>query len=379
MGNVRIKVLHLITELERGGAELLLLDMCRQLRESLDITVAYLRGPGSLVPELQRLDIPVHCLRMRSRADISAVWRLWRLLRRGRFTIIHTHLIDADLVGFIAARLAGVPVIISTKHNTDDFRQRQSLVMKVDSWFANRLDKIIAVSHAVAQMLVQDQHVVSGKIQVVHNGIDTERFQNPDVSQRQAARQSFKFAPPTRVITTVARLHPQKGHRYVLQAIPAVVKACGENICFVWAGEGPLQHELEALADELDVRRFIRFLGCEQNIPQLLAGSDVFVLASLWEGLGIAVLEAQASGVAVIASRVDGLAEVIDDGVSGCLVAARDPDALAQAIIRLLNDPEQCRRLAKEGRRIVEQKFSLAGMCRELLGIYQELVSRKRL
>jgi len=252
-------------------------------------------------------------------------------------------------------------------------------VMKVDSWFANRLDKIIAVSHAVAQMLVQDQHVVSGKIQVVHNGIDTERFQNPDVSQRQAARQSFKFAPPTRVITTVARLHPQKGHRYVLQAIPAVVKACGENICFVWAGEGPLQHELEALADELDVRRFIRFLGCELNIPQMLAGSDVFVLASLWEGLGIAVLEAQASGVAVIASRVDGLAEVIDDGVSGCLVAARDPDALAQAIIRLLNDPEQCRRLAKEGRRIVEQKFSLAGMCRELLGIYQELVSRKRL
>lgn len=292
---------------------------------------------------------------------------------------MHTHLIDADMVGFIAARLAGVPVIISTKHNTDDFRQRQSLVMLADSWFANWSDKIIAVSHAVARMLVHDEHIVSDKIRVVHNGIDTERFQIPDISRRQSARQLFKFAPQMQVITTVARLHRQKGHRYVLQAIPAVVKACGENICFVWAGEGPLQQELETLADELDVRRFIRFLGCEQNIPQLLAGSDVFVLASLWEGLGIAVLEAQASGVPVIASRVDGLAEVIDDGVSGCLVAARDPDALAQAIIRLLRDPEQCRCFAEEGRRNVVQKFSLAGMCRELLSIYQELLIRKRL
>ncbi len=173
----RIKVLQLITELDRGGAEKVLLSFLRKLdRDKYNIMVAYMKGEGKLAGDFRDAGVKVLDLKMTNRLNLGAVIRLYRLLKKENIKILHTHLIQADICGFVAGKMAGVPVIISTKHNPDEFRKGFGISVWLDGIFSNHSDRVIAVSHAVKDFLIKWEKISRNKFTVIHHGAGFEEF-----------------------------------------------------------------------------------------------------------------------------------------------------------------------------------------------------------
>jgi len=347
------RILHFITELEVGGAERLLVSTLPRLDKSkYEVSVVYLHG-DDLRPELERAGIRVTRLKSRGKFDFGSFTQLVRLFREERIEILHTHLIQADILGYFAGRRAKVPVIISTKHNTNYFQSHGAWLPPVDAFVNRHLKRIIAVSEAVKKFYVETQRLPSEKIDVIHNGIDLTAF-------RQAApvsKAELAVKPTEKVVCCVGSLKEKKGHAVLLRAWPYVISR-RSDARLVLVGDGPLRDELQRTANESGVRETIRFLGNRSDVPSILRAADVFVLPSLWEGFGIAVVEAMAAGVPVVASRVDGVCEIIRDGQDGVLVPPNEPEKLAQAIVDLLDDSERMKRFVASASKRAEE-FSI--------------------
>lgn len=361
------RILHFITELEVGGAERLLVSVLPRLdRTKFEVSVAYMHG-DDLRPELERAGIRVTRLKSRSKFDLAAFSQLTQLLRDERIEILHTHLIQADILGYFAARRAKVPVIVSTKHNTNYFQSHGAWLPPVDGFVNRRLTRIIAVSEAVKSFYVTTQKLAADRIEVIHNGIDLAAFQQavPVSTEVLGAK------PSEKIVCCVGSLKEKKGHAVLLRAWPDVISR-RSDARLVLVGDGPLRDELHEAANHSGVRETIRFLGNRADVPAILRASNVFVLPSLWEGFGIAVVEAMAAGVPVVASRVDGVCEIIRDGQDGVLVTPYDSEKLAQAIVELLNDGERAKNLvASAGKRAEE--FSINTTVQRLQALYESV------
>jgi glycosyltransferase involved in cell wall biosynthesis len=260
----------------------------------------------------------------------------------------------------VAARLAGVPAIVGTAQlflPPDGTRQPR--------WVLRAYRRIIAVSEEVRRRYVQELGVPDRRLAVVHNAIRVP----PAGPRPRELRASLLDGRPDRLVLTPARLHPQKGHTFL---IAAAAKTPGAT--FVFAGDGPLRQELEAQAREQRVGDRCVFLGERTDIPELLAAADLVVLPSLFEGLPVSVLEAMAAERPVIATAIGGTDEAITTDVTGLLVPPRDPAALAAAIGRLLSDTALAQRLARAGRARVERSFSVEATVREVMRIYDQAV-----
>lgn len=268
--------------------------------------------------------------------------------------------------GIQAAHEAGVPVIIRTEHLPyllTDSQQRaayQALIPLVD--------QIICVSEEAAKSY-RKAGIPAQKITVVRNGIIPKRVD----ADRAEIRAKFGLQPDTQLVLTVARMTEQKGHRYLLEAIPTIV-AAAPNAQFIWVGEGPLEAELRRQAAALGVHEpRLLMAGRRNDVPELLSAADLFVLPSLFEGLPLVVLEAMADGVPVIGTRVCGTSEAITDGFNGRLVEAKNSQALATAIREALRRPALTSRWAHAGRTRFEQEFSAARMAEETVALYEAL------
>jgi glycosyltransferase involved in cell wall biosynthesis len=296
---------------------------------------------------------------------------LVRLLRAERPAVFHAHLSWplAAKYGLVAAVVARVPAVVATVQLIPKFELDRSSRAQLRALSAG-VGRYIAVSRDVATELVGRFRWPAGKVEVVYNAVQLERFEAPRSPTLRAELAGERERP---VVLTSARLDEQKGHQVLFRAATEIPDAV-----FALAGEGPERASLEALAAELGIADRVLFLGQRSDIPELLAASDVFALPSLYEGSSLALLEAMAAGRALVSSAIGGTDELIDDGESGLLVPPGDAAALAAALRRLLSDEALRASLAHRARQRVERDFTRDAMARRVEGIYEELLGDGR-
>lgn len=327
--------------------------------------------PGSFVGRMKARGVETHLVHLAPLFNPIALWRLTRLLVRERVTILQTHGARANFYGRIAGRLAGVPVIISTVHNSlKDYEVRSLtrwLYTKALRLTLPLVHRIICVSESNRRDMIDECPGMTEKTQTVYNGIDPSAF--PSQPDRQIVRREFGMIQRP-VLVTIARLTEEKGHRYLLQALPCLLETW-PRLCCVFVGDGGLHDALHRLAVELAVERSCRFVGVREDIAEILAAADVVVLPSLSEGFPFVLLEALAMGCPVVASRVNGIPELIEHHKTGLLVPPRDPPALAAAILEMLSDPTAASKMGAEGRAVVQQRFTVDHMVANTTAIFE--------
>jgi glycosyltransferase involved in cell wall biosynthesis len=304
--------------------------------------------------------------------DSVAVRRLAAHLRERRTDVLHAHMFRAELLGARAARLAGTPAFVATVHSS---RVRSADDVAALAALNPLFDHLVAPSEFIAAKLRREGRGPV-PLTVAPNGVDLERFAHPSPATRRAARTSLGVPVDAFLVGVVARLEPEKGHRHLLAAWPAVSEAIPQAWLVV-AGtgslDGSLRDQARAMPDEIAHR--VVFAGDQTDVPALTAALDLAALPSIREAQGIALLEAMASGVPVVASAVGGIPETVRDDREGLLVPPVDPAALSTAIVRLARDESTRARLAASGRRRVEDRFGLDGSVRQITTVYEQALS----
>lgn len=370
------RILHLVQDLDVGGAEVLLADLAPRIdAREFDVHAACLVRVGPPFELLRQRGVPVHHLGKRPGIDLGGLWRLTRLLEDLDVTILHAHAFPANLWGRLAALGARTPIVVCTVHVEAGWRApfKRTTINRLLRPFT---DKIVAVSDSVRQSLMRVEGVPDEMIRVIHNGIILERFRRS--SSRAQDRSRLGLPTSGTVVGMAARASEEKGGRYLVEAV-ARLAAEGRALHAVVLGDGAALADWRALASELGVAERITFAGRVDNVPEWLAVLDLFVSPSLEESFGIAAIEAQAAGLPVVGTRVGGLLEVLNDGEDALLVERADATALAQAMARVLDAPELASRLAAAGRRNVEDHFAIDRTAREHEALYRELLAQEGL
>lgn len=359
----KIKITYLIDTFFIGGAERLLLDICRKIdRNRFEVQVWAVVCGGPLEKDFKSLGIPVKVFKKKSRLGLGLIGQLCKELKQTKPDIVHTHLFGADTWGRLAAVLAKVPVIISTEHNMNlDYGWLKKIIKLVLSLFT---DKIVAVSQAVKEYSVAKGKIKAAKIAVIYNGIDLTRFK---------FRGYHKIEPAKISAGVLARLAEQKGHKYLIEAIPLILAKYPGFTLHIW-GEGALRSELQVQAKDLAVSKNVMFQGKTGQPEKVLPQLDLFIFPSVWEGLGIAVLEAQAVGLPVVASRIPGVDELIKNKETGLLFAPKDPRAIAAAVLAVLDNEQLQQKIVKQAHDQVQTKFSLEKMVNSYSNLYLDLI-----
>lgn len=365
-----LRILQVIDGMNIGGAEVLLMDLVRRLREvGHDVQVAY-STHGPMAARLEAMGVSLTRLPRFARVDPILLLRLTRLMRRERPDLVHTHLFKSDLHGRLAARWAGVPVVVSTAHNNDSWAKRAPL-----GWLYGRTarlaDRIIAVSEEVREYQLKYTFVPPEKIVTIDNGVDMRRFEGRDAAGR-AVRDEFGIDSDAPLVGIIGRLTEQKDHATFLQAAARICVALPETR-FLVVGDGPLRAELVEQARSLKLDQAVIFAGLRSDIPAVLAALDVLVFSSRWEGLPVTLLEGMAAEKPVVSTAVGGVPGVVADGDSALLVPAGISSVLADAVVRVLRDPTLARKLSVAARARVREKYSLDSMLDRTLALYEEL------
>lgn len=374
------KVLHLRSSAHFVGLEKLLLQLAVCLRrEHFDIQVlVFYRRQGSmpvlhpLVIEARRPEVQAEQLDGGPRLPLKGVLHLADKLRREGFLMLHTHDYKTDLLGLVAAKLAGVPCV-ATVHGYVFVSHRLRIYRMLDLLALRFFSKIIAVSDDLRQELLA-AGLPEEKVVTVHNAIDWAAFVSQATQRSLTLHQQLGIGPDQPLITVVGRLIPGKGHHYFLQAARKLLQAC-PKARFLLVGEGPLREKLEALAVSLNMQHAVFFLGFREDVAALIEASAVVVLPSLEEGLPMVLLEALALAKPVIATAVGGVPEIIRHKETGLLVPPRDPTRLAETMLYLLKNPEEGQRLAETGNLLVKREFTAETMARKTAQVYREVLS----
>jgi glycosyltransferase involved in cell wall biosynthesis len=342
-------VLHVAKVSGISGSENHLLLLLPDLRErGFDVRFAMLHedesGAREFAQRLADAGIPVDSLRLRHALSPAALARLTRLVRRHRPAILHTHLVHADFHGLPAGRLARVPVLVSTKHGFNAFRDRR-LFAFADRAVARLADVHIAISAGLAHYLAEREGFDETGFEVVHYGIKPGAEPPP--------------LPSATTLAVVGRLIPIKGHAVLLRAL-AAARARVPGLRLRVAGDGPLAVELRSAVRDLGLDDAVSFLGRVAPVAPVLEAAGVVVVPSFGEGFGMVALEAMERGRPVVASAVGGLPEIVEDGRTGLLVPPGDADALARAIEQLAGDPGRASAMGAAGRMRAVEEFSQA-------------------
>ena len=385
----RIPVLHIITRLIVGGAQentMLTAVLLDPSRCAVDVVSGPQTGSeGSLIEEFRTRDIPLTIepalvREINPLKDLLALFRLTRFIRRGRYTIVHTHSSKAGILGRWAAYLAGTPIIVHTVHGWGH-HDRQSPLVRRSYILLERVtqritDKLIVVSPRNIEKGLADGIGTPEKYITIRSGIELDRFRRPSRS-REDVRAELGIPVDSAVVGTVTRLSPQKAPLDFLDAA-AHVAAQQPNVHFVIVGDGPLRADVEAQVVTLKLTERIHLTGLRRDVPDLLHSFDIFALSSLWEGLPRVLPQAMAAGLPIVATAVDGNAEAVTDGVNGLLTPPGDPQAMAAALLRLLDNPSLHRKMGEAGRTRADE-FGARKMVSDIAALYEKLLAERML
>ena len=376
----RIRVLHIVTRLAVRGVPRHVLDMASGLdRERFEVEVltgSIEKGEGDLSAQVRERGLVLHRVPSLQREidlfrDIRAQRSIFRIVANGSYDIVHTHISKAGILGRLAARWAKVPVVLHTYHGLVDEVISSSIKGEIFRFCERRAagwsDALVAVSGHVARQW-QDISVGMGEqYRVVPNGIDTDYF---------ARAEGLALTGDPRLVV-VASLTREKGIDVLLRAMSSVIAEFPGSELYV-VGDGPLRSSLEGLASELNLHSGVHFVGIQSDVRPYLAACDLALLPSLREGFGLVAVEAMAVGRAVVASHTGGIPEVVIAGETGLLVPPGDDQALADAVISLLKNPERRREMARAGSIRAERDFSLERALASLQALYEELLATRR-
>jgi glycosyltransferase involved in cell wall biosynthesis len=367
------RLLFLIDELDVGGTEQQLLELVKRLDRAKYLPVVCCFRPGRVAKEIAAAGVKLVALRKRAKVDPGLVLALLRLMRRERVDLVQTFLFTANTWGRLAAVLAGVPIILSSERNVDMWEERYKAL--VGRWLDRWTRCTVANSEAVKEYLV-GKGLRPEKIRVIYNGVDCRRFDGP--RSPDALRTELGIPPRHSVVGLLARLEPQKDPHTFLRAA-AQIAAEIPAVSFLVVGGGGLEAGLKREAARLGLGGRIIFTGPRRDVGRVLAACDLSVLSSLKEGMSNTILESMAAGLPVVATRVGGNAELIQDGETGFLVPPRDPARLAEAIGRLLREPSLAKAMGMRAGERVAQRFSVDVMVESTTRLYDELIGSARI
>lgn len=384
-----IRVLHIITRMIVGGAqentllsvigldamakyEVTLMSGIDRGREGELLSMAREKCRLIIVPEMGRSINPF--------SDLAAFWKIYGLIRKGRYHIVHTHSSKAGVLGRVAAWLAGTPIIVHTLH---------SLVFHdYQPWFINKswrgikkmcapiTDFFISVSEIIVQKAIKAGVDKPEKFRTIYSGMELDWFLNANFDGKKVRRE-FGIPEDAPVVGKIARLFPLKGHDQLMDAAPEIVKRV-PNVRFFLIGDGVLLERLQKRAGEYGILENFVFAGLidRERIPEMISAMDMVVHTSLREGLARVLPQALAMGKPCVSFDIDGAPEVVINDKTGYLVEAYDDKGLAEGISRILENPELRKQMGENGRRHVDPKFRAETMVKEIAEVYEMLLKK---
>jgi sugar transferase (PEP-CTERM/EpsH1 system associated) len=355
-----------------GGAEVLAARLARQLRDRYRFLFVCLDEIGTLGEELRGEGFSVHVLGRRPGLDWRCSCRLARLLWHNKVDIVHAHQYTPFFYGMTARFLYRRPRVIFTEHGRHfpDYPRRKRML--VNRLLLTRRDRVVGVGEAVRKALIENEGMSKDRVSVIYNGIDLTRFTGKG-RDREAVRQEMGVGSNDLVILQVARLDYLKDHATALRTLERVVRQ-RPNARLVLVGEGPERGKIEELTRQAGLENHVRLLGLRKDVSRLLYATDVFLLTSISEGIPLTLIEAMAAGLPVVATRVGGVGEVIEDGSTGLLAASGDDTALAERISQLAGDQERRLRMGECGRQRAATIFAESRMHGEYHRLYENML-----
>lgn len=368
----RLRVLHVIGGGEFGGAERHILNLAAAIDPNQVEVIVCCLFADPFVKLAREAGIRAHSIPMRHKLDFGIVTKLRDYIVTEKIDIVHTHGVRANLVGRLAARMAGVEKVVTTVHSllVQDYPDLFSRLanMLIEKASRSLTTHFIAVSGGLQKALVQ-QGIPEQRITVIYNGLNPELFQkagNPTGRWREKAG----FGPGTPLVAIVGRLHPVKGHRFFLKSAAEILRE-RTDVHFLVVGSGPERDRLEEYTRKLGISEHVTFTGFVADVSELMPDLNLLIVPSLWEGFGLTALEAMAVGVPVVATSVGGLPEIVEHGTTGLLVPPADEGGLTRGILWMLDHPQEAVEMAAAAKAVVEERFTASAMARRTEGVYR--------
>lgn len=381
----KLRIAHIITRMDWGGSPDIVRMLCNGLDpSSYDVTLIYGRTShasartAEFLSAMKEKAVSLPCLRRNINPvlDAAAFIRLVIILKRGAFDIVHTHTSKAGGVGRLAARIAGVRVIVHTPHGHVFYGYFNAFVSgafaAIERVLSRITSAIIVLTGCEREDMVRLRIASLDQMRVIPNGLDMSLYGKRFILKREEIRGSFGLSPDSILVGTVGRIEHVKGTAHFVDAAREICSTDG-RAKFIIAGEGSQRAALEEKVRSWGLENRIVFLGWRDDVAEFLAALDIFVLPSLNEAVGLSLIEAQASGVAVIATRVGGIPEIVTDGVTGLMVNPSSSDEIACAIKTLVNDPAKRESLAQAAIASLEDRFSVTKMISATENLYRDL------
>ena len=359
-----IKVLHVETGMNLYGGALQVNYLLRGLAEHEGVESILVCPENSAIGEAAKGNVKtLHAIKMKGDLDLLFIPRLMSIIRAENPDIVHLHSRrGADIIGGIAARLSGTLCILTRRVDNPENR-----------WWARvkylLYKRVITISEGIRTVLT-GEGVPPGKVTCVHSAVDTSRY--GQVCDSDWFRGEFGLGGDDLACGVVAQFIDRKGHRFLLRAIPEILKAVPEAT-FIFFGKGPLEGQLKAMCRELGIEEKVTFAGFRKDLHRILGCLDLIIHPALMEGLGVSLLQAAAAGVPIVAARSGGIPEIVRDWINGHLIPPADVPSLVDATTRILVDQDLARRLGDGGRKIAGEHFSIESMVKGNLAIYQSI------
>jgi glycosyltransferase involved in cell wall biosynthesis len=367
-----IRVGFVLHVMQVAGAEVLVAETIRRLRGEINPVILCLDSVGTLGERLRADGTEVVVIGRRPGLDHRAILHMASAIKERGIELVHAHQYTPFFYGALGARLSGrAPKVIFTEHGRHFPDVVGAKRRFVNRWVLDRLaDRVNGVCAFSVRALSDNDGFRHARIEVIPNGIDAARYGT--ALDRRAARIRLCLDPDRRAIVHIARFHPVKDQTTLLRAFAALAASNAETD-LVLVGDGPLRTELESLSCELGIAHRVHFLGIRDDVPEVLAAADVFVLSSLSEGASITLLEAMASSLPVVVTDVGGSPEIVRDTVDGLLTPRGDADAMARAIRRLLDDPSAASSMGRSGATRIRSVYRLDTTVQRYFQMYREL------
>ena len=365
---MKIKLMQITHDLAIGGLQQVVVTICRCInREKFDVSVLCLRDLGPFAKEIEEMGIEVHFLSQPGNGtDYFSFFKVAKILKKKQIDVIHTHNTQPFVDGTLGALLSGREMTIVHTDHARDFPDKRRYMLA--EWLMSHFTyKVVGVSAHTSRNLIRYEKISPQKVMTIPNGIDDLKFAIEIDGTKK--KQELGLPDCGLIIGLGVRLTRQKGIEYLLKAMPTILEEFPDT-AMVIAGEGPLEEELRRDAFSLGIDKSVHFIGPRLDMPELLKLFDLYVLPSLWEGMPMVLLEAMAAGCPVVATDVGGISKVIEHGINGLIVRPRNPEELAEAVIKLLTDEKLRKEFAQNGLMKFRQKFSADIMTRQYEQLY---------